>query len=362
MEPRRTMKAHAASATTAALVGVWMGVPALALVVGAVVAGLGGGLYFNYLRWCRTLKRPSSRPALDPVVLREWTIMAAVTAGAAVVSHRTGFHPLRESPLVTKVFVVCFTTASAAVFISGLIDWYWILPRVSGVVCEAPCEVSGDERWTSLTNHWIFHRLATEFIVSAAIVAFPTAMATGASSSAQPYWNVAAVVVTASIAYREKFVVPAALNAGDARTKVGDVVRVRHESDEEIRWSWAYVVDVSIRGAKVLVLDGLTYTGEPFDRKADYLLASDEALAAARRASDAALCRFDRGVCRGVNWYCRENEAAHGPILDAPIGEALIPEPPRPAAPARDDDPTERAMRKQRANSVRLIAERLWRR
>ena len=358
------MKAHAVVATVTACLAACMALPALAFVTGAVIAGLGGGLFLNYLlRWCKRMNRPSSRPELDGTVLWQWTLAAAAMLSTAVVAHQAAFHPLVDVFPVVKVFTVCFATASSAVFISGLIDWYWILPRVSGVVCLAPCEEPAHERWTSLTNHWIFHRLATEFVVSASIIAFPTAMAAAASGPAQAYWNVAAVLVTASIAYREKFVVPAALNAGDARTKVGDVVRVRHESEEQILWLWAYVVDMSIRGAKVLVLDGLGYNGERFDRKSDYLLASDEALAAATRTSEADLCHHGPAgtLCRGINWYCRENRAAHGPLLDAPIVEALVPESPRPAAPKRDDEPA-RKIRKKKATSARLIVERLLRR
>jgi hypothetical protein len=331
------MSAYALVVASAAIGCSLMGMPALSFVTGLLVLIHGGGLAFVYRRWRRLLSRRSSRAALDPLVVRQWSSSGLAALGCSIALWASGAEPLVGTPLVLKVLLVCVTVAATAVFVSSLIDWYWILPRVSGVVCPAPCEAPGHEYWTYLTNHWIFHRVIAELFVSGAIVAWPTAMAGETMGSAQALWGVGAVIATGSIAYREKFVVAAILNAGDARTKVGDVVRIRHEVDEEDRWSWAYVLDVSLRGAKIVLLEGLSFGGRPFDRKGDFLMASDAALAAAPRSYEAKLCHFSRrddGHCSGVNWYCRNNPRAHTQSSPQSIADVIAPAPPRPAAAA----------------------------
>jgi hypothetical protein len=338
MEPRKSMTAYALILSGTTCVTATMGVPALATVIGLLVLLHGGGLWFVYRRWRRQLARPSSREALDPIVLRQWLFAGVISAGAGALVWAFDVRPLHQSPLELRTFAFCGAVAVAAVFISSLIDWYWILPRVAGVVCPAPCEAPGHEYWTYLTNHWIFHRVIAELLVSGAIIAWPTAMAGATTGSAQALWGVGTVIAAGSIGYREKFVVAAIINAGDARTKVGDVVRIRHEVDEDDVWSWAYVLDVSLRGAKIVLLQGLRFNGRRFDRKGDFLLASDAALAAAPRSRETQLCTFRRdgsGTCSGVNWYCRNNSRAHRQSSPEPVADAIEVEPPRPAAPER---------------------------
>lgn len=340
MEPRRSMTAYALAVSGSAGLTALMGVPALAAVIGVLVLLHGGGLWLVYRRWRRQLARPSSREGLDPLVLRQWLGAGGFSAGAGGLCWALDAHPLHHVPLEIRSFAFCGAIAVAAVFLSSLIDWYWILPRVSGVVCPAPCEAPGHEYWTFLTNHWIFHRVIAELLVSGAIIAWPTAMAGATTGSAQALWGVGTVIAAGSIAYREKFVVAAIINAGDARTKVGDVVRIRHEVDEDDVWSWAYVLDVSLRGAKIVLLEGLGYAGERFDRKGDFLMASDAALAAAPRSTEAQLCTFHRdgsGTCSRVNWYCHNNPRAHRQSSPDPTADAIEVEPPRPAAPERPE-------------------------
>jgi hypothetical protein len=52
----------------------------------------------------------------------------------------------------------------AVVLVSSLIDWYYIRPRIDGVVCDPPCLASKDHKgpWKRVTRRWYIHRgLAT---------------------------------------------------------------------------------------------------------------------------------------------------------------------------------------------------------
>ena len=67
--------------------------------------------------------------------------------------------------------------AGAALFVliisSSLIDWYYIRPRIDGVVCTPPCRSSGSDTWKGPTRWWYLHRgLATvAYFVFALVVA-----------------------------------------------------------------------------------------------------------------------------------------------------------------------------------------------
>jgi len=59
------------------------------------------------------------------------------------------------------------------VYASSLIDWYYVRPRLDGIVREPPCRSSGDEAWGNVTRLWYFHRGVAEFLgILAVIVAF----------------------------------------------------------------------------------------------------------------------------------------------------------------------------------------------
>lgn len=64
----------------------------------------------------------------------------------------------------------------ALILLSSLIDWYYIRPRIDGVVCRPPCRARADEKgdWKRVTRRWYLHRgIATlAYFAFAMLVAF----------------------------------------------------------------------------------------------------------------------------------------------------------------------------------------------
>ena len=59
-----------------------------------------------------------------------------------------------------------------AVFVSSLVDWYYVRPRIDGLVCVPPCRAAASEKgpWKRVTRRWYLHRgLATLAYIAFAI-------------------------------------------------------------------------------------------------------------------------------------------------------------------------------------------------
>jgi hypothetical protein len=62
----------------------------------------------------------------------------------------------------TSTLLIAGATLFALINSSSLIDWYYIRPRIDGVVCAPPCRSSGSVTWKGPTRWWYLHRgLAT---------------------------------------------------------------------------------------------------------------------------------------------------------------------------------------------------------
>lgn len=332
MEPRYSMSAYALLAIATAIAAALMGIVAVAIISGAWVILLSGALDLNYLRWRRRFSRASSRSSLDRYGHAQVIAAGPILLVAGVVISVTAWTPFEDISVLVKVVTSCLAAAGTIILLSSHVDWFWILPRVSGVVSDAPCETEGAEQWTYVTAHWLFHRLMAELLVSACILAAPAYMAAVTDGGSQVLATVILGLLTSAIALRERYVVPAIIAAGDPAAKVGEVVRIRHEVDEQHVWAWAYVVDVSVKGAKVMVLpESGVYDGPEFPRKADYVLVSSDALQASRRLGGVIQCGTPDRPCSGVNWYCRRNPKAHTQSLPDVSAKAHDASPPQPA-------------------------------
>jgi hypothetical protein len=74
---------------------------------------------------------------------------------------------------------VCFGALAVlgfAIYVSGLIDWYYIRPQLDGVVRSPPCRSSREQTWGTVTRRWYRHRAITELVVIFAIVVAVTAL------------------------------------------------------------------------------------------------------------------------------------------------------------------------------------------
>jgi hypothetical protein len=116
----------------------------------------------------------------------------AITAATSEMTYRSASErPLAHAPAIAQALIVGVTVASCAVYVSSLVDWYWILPKVSGMIGLAPCERAGGERFAAVTKMWFFHRAAATTIVTFVLAGVPGYMAgRGAGGAEGAGWAV----------------------------------------------------------------------------------------------------------------------------------------------------------------------------
>jgi hypothetical protein len=293
-------------------VGLWP------LAVGlAVIVLLGGcALLGSYRRWMAGASVPEHRVPLDRLVWWQWVASAGVGLSVAVAVGAAGIHTLDAGTLVRAVQALASAAAVAltAVFVSSLVDWYWILPRIGGLGEHlAPCEAPG-ERWKYPTAIWLFHRGVATALVVASIAAVPFYLAaTLGTPATKAILGVVGVAVGGGMAALNQRGLASLTNAFNQSVYVGDTILVNQPGEGEgaptVRRR-AYVVDISVQGVKYQFLHGDEYTGSRFERKGHGpVLGGDEYRAIERVERPAAApCREG---CSGVNWYCRNNPRAY---------------------------------------------------
>lgn len=319
MEPRRSMSAFAVAVAVAiallamdgpARAGVWVAVGLLAIA---------GGFYAERTRLLhrgRDMGRepPPHRKSLDRIVLAQWLGASLVGGGFSLFCLTSHFSPLSGSGRFVDALAVGLVVGSVGVFVSSLVDWYLILPKVSGMAGPAPCEQAGGARWKYTTDIWYFHRAVATALVYLAATGIPVYMGGTASGSAVAAWGVVSTIFAAAGAYFFRAMFLAGWYAFNPPVLVGDhiLVEAPEEGDGDVRVHRrrAYVVDVSLQGAKYKILHEGRYTGGKFVDKDDGNVPNHKlAGVKAPRKDDSPIC--PKGGCTGVNWYCRHNPRAH---------------------------------------------------
>lgn len=239
----------------------------------------------------------------------------------------------------------------SGIYLSALVDWFVILPKVSGISCPAPCERPGRQRWAGITALWCFHRGLARIVVPVVLIGCPAAI--GAITKSGPgraiCFTVAAIVSVylADYELQGKKALGFSLNG---RRYVGDAVWLVHETPYEVTRRAGYLVDVAAEGGKFKYLtDDGDYAGAPFDYKHD----DDGPPVALDKLNDRP--RVQQAVapcgerCTGVNWYCWRNPLAYSQTSDADdedvddVREEELPSPSssgeeQPLPHARDDE------------------------
>lgn len=294
---------------------------ATGVVAGGIVL-FGASLDVAYMRERKPERLRAHRVKLDRVVREQLLVIGLAGVALAVVLSVTGYAPLERVGRLIEALIVGLTVAIGAIYSSALVDWYWVLPKVSGVVGKAPCEAPGQERWAGVTNIWLFHRGVATFTVMGVLAGVPAFMAgTSHSGSLTVVW--AFISLTLTIAYNRLYdgVLTSFSHAFNAPIEVGDIVRIR-EDLEDAELTDAYVVDMSIQGLKYVPLPP---PPEPRFALKGQLLRWNVADKVRRIPCEHAPCS-DPDHCQAVNWYCHRNPRAHGRINnDEGTGPAPIP-------------------------------------
>jgi hypothetical protein len=306
VEPKYWMSGYTVLLAAALLALAARGFPLTAGIVALSIFAIGAGLDVVYFRRRIADRLAPWRTSLDTIVCRQLLVIGTLGVAIIVVGETTGYHPFDDAAASVKAIIVGAVIGVGTVYVSSLIDWYWIVPRISGTTGPAPCEHSGSERWAGLTNVWFFHRAVATSVVIGILAGVPAYIA-GHSGSDGTAWALLGAALAVGYSSVNTGVRTALEFAFNAPIHVGDIIRVRADP-EDPALSDAYVVDVSIQGLKYKLLDGL-------DRPARFLnkgdqLSMDELKKTRRSRSPRSPCP-GAAECQAVNWYCHRNPRAN---------------------------------------------------
>jgi hypothetical protein len=339
MSPDPYVRGQALALAAALVAAAVLGSPIAALVCTAVAA-LGAWIlrarYRGDLLAAGIERVPRHRKALDLMVRGNVRLAVAIgTVSAMVVLIFTSHRPdLGLAPISAVILAV----TAAAVFLSSLVDWYVILPRVSGLLGIRPCrEPDSDfprrpETWREVTRWWYIHR-----IVAAVVLRFGLAFAISLTVSrytAIPHG--AGIVAGAAVGGFASYMAAAwdaFWQAGHLTLMVGRTVQ-RREIDRVPRTiaifgravqlpfltrgiagsvlPREYVYDVALEAVQLAPAEPREQGQPPrngggavlYERDPAKLLVKDIDASRPKPARPFIGCR---GRCSGINWYCIEN-------------------------------------------------------
>jgi hypothetical protein len=290
-------------------------------------------MHFKYLRdlAATTSWVPDHREKLDRVVAFDplITIVPATVMAMLVLSGR--LQPIVSVAAVHGAVVVLAPTA-AVIWGSSLIDWYLVLPRISGQLGYRPCRAAEEEEWfpfpytwKEVTRWWYIHRAVAALVfhlgLSAAIAAVVVSL-TGFDFLGHA---VAGFVMLMFGAYafvavlRGSTLAKEVAQAGHVKGIVGQTVTVERRAGRRHPLQFWHklpaleidgrrlVVDVALESIQLARVEPreLANPSAPlrFEKDFDSVRLSD--VDAIRQANS----KFSgcRGRCSGINWYCIEN-------------------------------------------------------
>lgn len=281
-----------------------------------VAAGLfvvGAGFELAYLVRRKGDRVMPHRRRLDNVVRAQWCGIAAVGVAVAAAFHAAGYAPLSEAATFVQTLVIGVVVAAPTIYVSSLVDWYWILPKVSGMTGLAPCERPAEERWAGVTGIWFFHRAVATAVVTGVLAAVPGYMAgsTSAGGAASAGWVLLGSALAIGYNSVNTGLRTAFAYAFNPPVHVGDIIRVRDEPEDR-EMKNAYVVDVSVQGLKYKLVPAGPVPKPRFSQKGRPL--SMEEVGKARRVSEPRPPCNGMERCQAINWYCLRNAQANGTV------------------------------------------------
>ena len=143
--------------------------PGLAIWVSAITFALAIALNAGYAHALGKLGRSARRIQGDHLVAAYVGAGLAAPLITAVLAQVSGAHPGIAFWGFKHLEIEALLTACGALFAvvlaSSLIDWYYIRPRIDGVVCEPPCLASRAQKgpWKRVTRRWYIHRALATF-------------------------------------------------------------------------------------------------------------------------------------------------------------------------------------------------------
>jgi len=177
------MTAFAVVIALALVALVLRGFVATAAIVATAVGLIGLTLDATYVARRRKDRLLDHRHHLDQVVRAQYLGLGIVVAGAAIAIGRLTSSPLDHAANPIQALIVGVAIAGPTIYVSSLIDWYWVMPKVSGMTGTAPCERAERSTIRGVTKIWLFHRAAATAVVTAVLAGVPGYLASYASAS-----------------------------------------------------------------------------------------------------------------------------------------------------------------------------------
>ncbi len=337
MSPDPYVRGQALALAAALVVADFFSWPIAGLICTAVVGLVAWVLHARYrgdLRAARVERVPRRRGALDVMVagnVRLAVLTGALGGAVAILLHRPDVG-------VAPISVLLLAVAASAVLLSSLVDWYLILPRMSGLLGIRPCrDPEADfprrpDTWREVTRWWYIHR-----IFAAVVLRFGLAFAITLTVS--HYTSVphgASIVAGAAVGGFASYMAAAwhaFWQAGHLTLSVGRTVDL-HEVDRVPRTvailGWRvrlpvfkkavlgpllirqYVYDVALEGVQLASAERREHDQLPRDEKGNLLFERNLAKIllkdiGAGRPKPAEAFAGCQGRCSGINWYCIEN-------------------------------------------------------
>jgi hypothetical protein len=244
-------------------------------------------------------------------------LVPTILIGALEVAGREQISSL--AAIVAGIAVVLIT---GGMFWSSLVDWYWVLPRISGIYGARPCR-RGDENgpapvtaWDVVTSLWYGHRTASVISIFLGAGALVGAIvgAISSAAAADPTVTKALALVTG--------VVPLVAGVFVKRVPVGFAQAIRPTFTLGEAYAVAgpvvptsrWVVDVSLEGAGTMdIAEHRTrYTDRRTHGRSQFGAPKHDRVVPLgdlekENTSKAGFGDCGNGICCGINWYCVEN-------------------------------------------------------
>jgi hypothetical protein len=337
MSPDPYVRAQALALAGALLVAAVFGAALAALICTALVAlafWILSARYRGDLQAAGAQTVPPRRRSLDAMVAGNLRLAIAVGSFGGVVM----LFAKRPDLGISPISAVILALSAAVVLLSSLVDWYIILPRMSGLLGIRPCrEPDSDfprrpETWRELTRWWYIHRIVAavvlrfglSFAISLALarfVAVPhgSALVAGAlvggfasymAAAWDAFWQAGhlTLIVGRTVRRREVDRVPRKVVVFARRLSLpflteGIAARLRPRE---------YVYDIALEGIQLTPAEPRERAEIPrhddgrilYERNPAKLPLKDIDAALPRPAEAFAGCQ---NRCSGINWYCIEN-------------------------------------------------------
>jgi hypothetical protein len=340
--------------------------PLLGMSMALCFLALAGGLAANFRRSTPGLPSPPIQMGGD-ARQRRWTKRSTPDREVLVALALAGLLPtvaglvglFRGHGLVGPVPELGLITTPAALFAgviyaSTLIDWYWILPQISGIVREPPCRPSprygvSHRSWGSVTRIWQAQRWITAVLgivvgtativclmLAVLYVVFVRLEILKGTAAASYIPIIAAVLpILGGLGIMTKGLSgslgPVSILQQNPVIAVGDLVRysgsgrsrvaTEHYGQRDVY----YVVDVSMELVKLKhVQSAELYGGHPFWLHKHDILVKNE-LVATELTTLNELWSGCVAQCSGVNWYCDNNLRRDRYLASPPQPVATLP-------------------------------------